>query len=169
MCLCLSVFDSLIDTSHSSRTVRTRRPAPSCCVVPARMFSRRYIAFHYIISQFTQGHDQLGESRASVLRVSVMFGQVGRIRSRCTWSGIRTHRPPHREWLEWKWSLALFDSFHRIVRYAYILRATLLLCSIGPALLGPHCLLALNPDLPIDDTLSRLLLILDSDGEPRIN
>ena len=84
------------------------------------------------------------------------LAESDRIRSRCTWSGIRSHQLPHREWLEWKWTLALLNSFVRIlvlVRYAYILRTTLLFCSIGPALFRPHCLLALNQDSPIDDTL----------------
>ena len=103
------------------------------------------------------GHDRLGESRASALRVSVIVW-ANPIESG-TWSGIRPHRPPHREWLEWKWALPFLDSFHRIfVRHAYILRTIPLFCSIGPALLGPHRLPALNTDSPIDDTPSTLVV-----------
>ena len=106
------------------------------------------------------GHDRLGESRASALRVSVIVWS-NPIESGVGVLGVESdHTGPH---TRSGWSgngLPFLDSFHRIfVRYAYIVRTTPLFCSIGPGLLGPHRLLALNPDSPIDDTPSKLFFL----------
>ena len=103
------------------------------------------------------GHDRLGESRASVLRVSVIVWSnpiesgVGVLGVESDQSGPHTGSGWSGNGLCRFWT-AFLESF---VRYAYILRTTALFCSIGPALLGPHRLLALNPDSPIDDTPSK--------------
>ena len=119
----------------------------------------------FLIYTCTRFHGQ--EVDATYNKVRLRARSIGRIQSKCAPSerdrlaesgvgvlGLESdHTGPHTRSGNGLWRF--FHSFHRIfARYAYILRTTPLFCSIGPALLGLHRLLALNPDSSIDDTLT---------------